>query len=181
MTRIAPIDHAAAEGRAKELLDGVKASLGAVPNMFRTLAHSPAALDAYLQLSGALGRGAIPGALKESIALALAGENRCEYCAAAHTLIGGKQGLSRDEAAANLAGRSSDPRTAAAVRFALAVSRTRGRVDDAELAAVRAAGFGDGEIAEIVGHVALNTLTNAFNNVSRPDVDFPRVELPAAA
>ena len=42
---------------------------------------------------------------------------------------------------------------------------------------MRTAGFSDGEIAEIVAHIALNVFTNYFNNITEVDLDFPKVDL----
>jgi len=61
------------------------------------------------------------------------------------------------------------------------VLKTRGGVSDADLEEVRAAGYSDGEIAEIIAHAALNVLTNYFNKVAETEVDFPRVALAGKA
>ena len=60
-------------------------------------------------------------------------------------------------------------------RFAVKVVRARGHVDDADLQAVQAAGYSDGQVIEIVLHVALNTLTNYVNEVAQTTIDFPVV------
>ncbi len=104
MPRLTPIDPAQAEGKTKALLDGVRKHLGMVPNLMATLAHSPAALEAYLGLGQALGRGALDARTRESIALAVASENGCDYCAAAHTALGKGLGVTAAELAANLQG-----------------------------------------------------------------------------
>ncbi len=180
MPRINPINPQAAEGQARDLLDGARRKLGMVPNLFATLAHSPAALGAYLGFGEALGRASLSAKLREQIALTVAGVNGRDYCASAHTAIGGGLGLEADELADNLAGRSGDARTAAALDFVRAIVEKRGRVTDDDLAAVRDAGFGDAEIAEMVAAVALNVFTNYFNHVADTEVDFPRVETAAA-
>ncbi len=177
MARISPIDHEAAEGQARSLLDGVNKSLGTVPNLMATIAHSPATLQAYLGFGQALGGGTLGGKLREQLALAVAGANACEYCASAHTALGKGQGVEESELASNLAADSADPRTDAALKFARAIVVKRGFVSDGDVEAVRAAGFGDGEITEIVGVVALNVFTNYFNHVAQTENDFPRVEV----
>src|SRR5207253_6864966 len=63
----------------------------------------------------------------------------------------------------------------AALSFTQAVLETRGGVSDADVEQVRAAGYSDGEIAEIIAHVALSVLTNYVNRVADTEVDFPRV------
>lgn len=174
MSRLQALDPAAATGKAQALLDGVRKKLGLVPNMMRTMASSPAVLEGYLGLSGALGSGQLLATLREQIALAVAQANGCNYCLAAHSLLGSKAGLANGDVVAARRGDASDPRAHAAIRFALAVVASRGGVADAELERVRGAGFGDGEIAEIVAHVALNVLTNYLNRVADTEIDFPR-------
>ena len=183
MSRInipATVDTAPAA--AQPLLDGVKTKLGSVPNLFRLLAVSPAALEGYLGLSGALGKGSLDARTRERIALAVAEFNGCGYCTSAHAFIGKNMaGLSDAEIAANRNGSSTDDRAAAAVRFAVKVVETRGQVSDADVAAIRLAGYSDAEVVEIVLHVALNTLTNYVNEVAETTIDFPAVKARDAA
>jgi uncharacterized peroxidase-related enzyme len=181
MPRIKAIEHANATGQAKELFDAVKANLGIVPAMTRTMVHSPAVLESYLSFSGALGRGALNAKLREQIAITVAPVNGCQYCLSAHTVIGKMAGVSEHNLAASRQARSSDAKTEAALKFALSVVEQRGRIADADFDAVRRAGYTDGEIAEIIAHVALNIFTNYFNNITQVEVDFPPVSLEAAA
>ena len=159
---------------AHDLLYAVKAKIGQVPNLYRLTATSPATLGGLLGLSGALGDGALSPALREQIALTVANVNGCGYCNAAHGFIG-KQMLKLDDdtIAAAREGRASDPKADAALRFARKVAVSRADVSDADVAEVRAAGFSDAELVEIVGHVALNTLTNYLNEVFGTEIDFP--------
>ena len=175
MPRLTPIDPAQAEGKAKTLLDGVQKALGTTPNLMRTLAHSPAALQAYLDLGKALGGGGLSAKAQEAIALTVAGENGCDYCASAHTAIGRHLGVETTELAENLKGRSGDPKLAAILRFARALVVKRGWVSDADLGHAREAGISDGEIAEVVAAVAASTFSNYFNHVVGTDIDFPLV------
>ena len=175
MPRLTPIDPGQAEGKAKALLDGVQKALGTTPKLLRTLAHSPAALQAYLDLGKALGGGSLSAEAREAIALTVAGENGCDYCASAHTAIGRQLGVAAAELAANLAGRSDDPKLAAVLSFARAVVVKRGWVSDADLRHAREAGVSDGEIAEVVAAVAANTFSNYFNHVAGTEIDFPLV------
>jgi uncharacterized peroxidase-related enzyme len=127
-------------------------------------------------LLGALGKGALPVATHERIALAVAQFNACDYCLSAHTYLGKNvANLDDGEIAANRNGTSNDARADAAVRFARKVAQLRGQVSDDDVRAVQAAGYTDGEIVEIVQHVALNTWTNYVNNVARTEIDFPVV------
>ncbi|AUY51633.1 carboxymuconolactone decarboxylase family protein [Streptomyces sp. CB01881] len=178
MPRLGTVNPDTAEPAAKALLDKVERALGVTPNMMRAMATSPAVLDGYLSFSGSLAKGTLGAALREQIALVTAVENSCDYCYAAHHVLGAKAGVSPADLASGGHAQAADPKAAAALRFARAVIRSKGFVSDEEIDIVRAAGYGDGEIGEIVGAVALNTFTNYFNSVGRTEIDFPVVALP---
>lgn len=183
MSRIpTPADIADAPAASQALLQGVEKMLGSVPNLFRLVANSPAALEGYLGLNGALGKGALNAATRERIALAIANYNGCSYCNSAHTFLGKNVAKLDDaEIAANRAGRSTDAKADAAVSFAVKVVGARGRVSATDVAEVKAAGYSDAELVEIVGHVALNVLTNYINEVFQTEIDFPVFEAARAA
>jgi len=167
---------------ARPLLNAVAKQLGSAPNLFRLVATSPQALEGYLGLSGALGKGALPPATRERIALAVAEINGCDYCLSAHAYLGKNLAKLDDaEIAANRHGGSNDPKADAAVRFAAKVAAARGHIAEADFAAVRLAGYSDAQIIEIVQHVALNTWTNYFNVVFQTEIDFPVVTAGKAA
>ena len=181
MARIQPIDLDQAEGKAKALLENVSKALGMVPNLMRTLAHSAAALEAYLGFGKALHGGLLSAVLREQIALTVANANACEYCASAHAALGKRFGLDATELKRNLQALSSDPKVEAALQFVRAVVVRQGWVTDDELQRVRQAGFSDGEINEIIATTAITIFSTYFNHVAETEVDFPAVELAAAA
>ena len=181
MPRITAIDPANATGKTKELLDAVKSTLGLVPNSIRAMAQSPAVLEAYLNFSGALADGKLNAKLREQLALVTAETNRCSYCASAHTAVAKMIGLPDDAILSARNAHASDPKTDAALKFARAIIDTRGQVSEADVEAAKKAGFSEGEIGEIIAHVALNTFTNYFNLAAETEIDFPKVQLGAAA
>jgi len=162
---------------SQALLADIHQAFGATPNMFKAVSNAPAALQSMWAAFGALGKGTLGARLGEQIAVAIANCNRCEYCLAAHTVLGQNAGASPAEMAAAQLGQSDDPRTAAALEFAIKVVEQRARLGDADVARLRAAGFGDGQIVEIMAHVALNLVTNYVNVALDVPVDFPRVAL----
>jgi uncharacterized peroxidase-related enzyme len=174
MERITPINLQAAQGRAKELLDAVKARLGLVPNMTRAMAVSPPVLDAYLGFIGALRGGVLPARVREQLALDVGEANHCDYCVSAHSALGKRAGLTDQEILDSRRGASADPKADVLLRFARTVVEKRGLIEDADIAAVREAGYGDAELAEVVAHVGLNLFTNYFNNVAGTAIDFPK-------
>ena len=175
MSRINPVDRETTNDRLRKTFDAIQKQLGVVPNMMRTMAHSPAALDAYLAFGAALHRGLLPASLQEQIALTVAEMNGCDYCLSAHSALGRGAGLSGDDIAASRDGHASDAKSAAALQFTRALIDRRGAVSEQDVARVRSAGFGDGEIAEIIAHVGLNVFTNYFNRAVLTEIDFPLV------
>jgi len=175
MSRLATINPALATGKAKDLLTAVRAKLGLVPNMTKVMANSPAVLEGYLGLSGSLGDGLLDAKTRERLALVTAQQNECNYCLSTHSAIGKMVGLSPAEIAESRSGHTSEPRSNAALIFASRVLDTHGDLNSEDLTAVRQAGFSDGEIAEIIAHVALNVFTNYFNKAADVDIDFPKV------
>src|SRR5579872_6333039 len=128
MPTITPIDPARATGKAKQLLEAVQAKLGITPNLMKTFATSPAALEAYLNFSGALGGGLLDAKFREQIALAVAQANSCEYCLSAHTVIGGMVGLKPEEIQSSRQSHSTEAKKNAGLQFAQAIVVQRGEV-----------------------------------------------------
>jgi uncharacterized peroxidase-related enzyme len=183
MSRIpTPATIEAAPAASRPLLEAVKQQLGIAPNLFRLVSNSPAALEGYLSLSGALAKGALPAPTRERIALAVAEINGCSYCLSAHTYLGKNLAKLDDaEITANRNGSSNDAKAEAAVKFSVKVARERGHVSETDLRAVKSAGYNDAQVIEMVLHVALNTWTNYINEVAKTDIDFPVVTARQAA
>jgi uncharacterized peroxidase-related enzyme len=177
MSRIATIDPVHAPADVQATLAAVKAKIGMVPNLFSTFAQSSAVLNGYLALSDALGKGVLTARQREIISLAVAQANECHYCLSAHTLMGKGAGLSPEGIRKAREGKAESDIDNAVASFARRVVDTRGQVSDAELAAARSAGLGDGQIIEVIGNVAINVLTNYTNNVALTDIDFPKVDV----
>lgn len=177
MNRVPLIDRNDTSAERKQTLDAIHAAFGATPAMFRAVANSPAALNSMWGSFAALGGGVIGARLGEQIAVAIANRNACNYCLAAHTALGMKAGMSAEVMAAAQAGESSEPKTRAALQFALKLVEQRGQVEAADVESVREAGFDDEEIVEILAHVALNLFTNYVNIALDVPVDFPTVRL----
>ena len=180
MSRINVPTREAAPAASQPLLDAVEKQLGVVPNLFRLIGQSPAALEGFLAFSGALGR-TLDVKTRNRVALATAEANGCDYCLSAHSYLATNLAKLDDaEIAANRRGHSNDPETNAALVFAAKVARQRGQVTDADVAAVKLAGYSDAEVVDIVANVALNVFTNFLNNVAATEIDFPVVRAEAA-
>src|SRR4030095_9057879 len=176
MTRLKAVSPEAATGKTKELYTVIKGRLGVVPNMMKTMGNSSAFLQGYLHLSDALSGGSLGAKIGELIALAVAEANACNYCLSAHTYLSANL-VKIDQSAIEAArtGESTDPKTDAILKFAKILVNKKGQADDSDVYAIKQAGLTDGEIGEIIGHVALNLLTNYFNIVADTEIDFPVV------
>ena len=163
-------------GKQKELFNQIESAFGAVPNMFKTIGNSPAALEAMFGFFGALGSGKINAKLGEKIAVLVANINSCGYCLAAHTALGQKAGATAEEMSNAQAGNAGDSKTQAALDFAKEVVQNRANIGKGEVENLKNAGFSDEEIAEILAHIALNIFTNYTNVAFDVPIDFPEVE-----
>lgn len=181
MSRLSIPDLDSAPEASRPILDAVHKQLGVVPNMFRLIAASPAALEGFTGNNGALAR-TLDVKTRERIALAVAQVNGCDYCLSAHTYLGlNLAKLTPEEIDRNRRGHSGDARADAAVRFAAKVVRDRGQVSDTDIAELREAGYSDGQIVEIVAVAAENVFTNLLNIVAGTEIDFPVVSAANAA
>jgi uncharacterized peroxidase-related enzyme len=181
MTRLPHVEPGTADTTTEELFTTARQQIGGTPNMTQAMANSPALLNGYLALSAALSRGRLRPAVREQIALAIAQRNGCDYCMSAHTFAAAQiLHLEPASIAAARHAHSDDPKTGAALRLATAINDTRGGVTQAQLDTAKAAGLNDAEIAEVVGNVALNVLTNYFNKTADTDIDFPPVRTTAS-
>ncbi len=181
MARIQPVETAHADTKTVQLLQAVEKKMGIVPSLIATMANSHAVVQAYLSFSQSLAGGSLQAPLREQIALTVGQANECDYCVAAHSYFGQKAGLGEEDLLDARRGTADDEKVAAALSFARKIVESRGLVNDDDLEEVRRAGYTDGEIGEIVAHVALNNFTNYFNHVAGTEVDFPPVPMLAAA
>jgi uncharacterized peroxidase-related enzyme len=176
MARVNVLDAETTKGWAGRLLKKVGEGLGVVPNMFKAMGNSEWTLDGFLTLNGNLGQGKLGGPLIKMVTLATSELNGCEYCVSAHTQLAKNSELLTPEQSLDARRlKGVDDRTSAALTFVKRVWETKGKVSDGDLKTVRDAGFGDAEIMEIIGVMALATLANYVSNVSQIDLDFPEV------
>ncbi|MDQ0394934.1 carboxymuconolactone decarboxylase family protein [Labrys monachus] len=174
------VEHVSAESQA--LLAGVRSRLGAVPNMYRIIANSPAALEAFLGFCNALDKGGVDRLTRERVALAVAEANGSDYCLSAQTYRVRKAAILDDaEITANRNGASNDIKADAAVRFAARLARERGQVGEADVEAMKRAGYSDADIVEVIATVAINVFANIINEALKTDIDFPRISARRAA
>jgi uncharacterized peroxidase-related enzyme len=177
MARIRTVNLNDTSADVNATLSGVKAKIGAVPNIYATFAHSSAVLNGYLAFSEALTKGRLTRAQRESIALAIGQANSCQYCLSAHTLLAKGVGLNPTAVRDARNGQSADPLTDALVKLAVKIVNQRGVLSDTDIDEARVHAVDDGLIIEVIGNVALNTLTNYTNHIAGTEIDFPVVQV----
>ncbi len=173
MPRLNQVTPEKADGATKDIYDGLIKKSGKVINIFQAMGNSPAALKAYLSMAGALAEGQLSPQDREVIYLAVSERNGCHYCVSAHTMLAKKAGLGADTIVAARKFEGDNDKHHALLKFVRRVIETRGFVSDEELAAVRGAGYSDGQIAESIAFIGLATYSNLFNHVHDTKLDFP--------
>lgn len=166
MTRMEPLTPDTAKGAAKDLLADLVARHGSAGRMVSTMAHSPAVLGGYLQLNRAMKRAKLDRAISERISLAVQENQGCALCLQAHADGARAVGVSEEEIELARKGTSADEKIAAMVAYGYQVHTAPASITDEQLEALRRYGYSDREIADVVGIVALNVLTGAFNLVA---------------
>jgi len=171
MARIAIPTKETTPAATKPILERYERNLGVTPNFFSLIARSPDVLSAEANMHAILGK-SLGHDTRERIHIMTAEVNGCNYCLSVHTYVGGKfNKMSKEDMEMNRDGHSTDPKADAAVQFAYQVAKNRGHVTDADFAAVRAAGFSDEQIIDIVAETAFSFTTNLFNNTFQTDID----------
>ncbi|HLI67921.1 MAG TPA: carboxymuconolactone decarboxylase family protein [Caulobacteraceae bacterium] len=177
MPTLSPVDTDSLTGKARETIERVQQRSGRIPNMVRLLVNSPAALDGYIAFASALAQGALSPELQALVGVAVTSELGCDYSLAAVSGIARRGGVSDKALDAARTAAADDPRTAALLGFAVDLVREHGRLPEGRVEALKARGFTDGEIAEVIAGVGLNVFRAYFNLTARPVMDFA----PAAA
>lgn len=173
MTKIELLPESQASEGTKELYGVIKSQMGKVPNIYQVYGHSSAALKANLQLTDTLSGGELSKKEIEIVALVVSQGNGCEYCLAAHSMLGGISGMSDDEMINVRTGTHSNVKEQALISFTKAVYINKGRIDDVVLSDFFQVGYSNGAAVEVIGLIALNTFNNYTNSLAGTPVDFP--------
>ncbi|HEY4340978.1 MAG TPA: carboxymuconolactone decarboxylase family protein [Steroidobacteraceae bacterium] len=177
MSRIHTPALEAAIGETAEVYARIKKMAGSVPNTFATIgAHGPAALQAVLNADAVLAASSLTKQDQETIKLVVSVVAGCEYCVAAHSLLGKMAGLPPDVLKAlRDAQPTGEEKRDALARFVTVLTKTRGTIPEAEFTAIKRAGYIDVQLVEISLAIAVTVFTNVFNRSNDTTVDFPAV------
>jgi len=166
-----------AQGALKEELERTRSMLGMIPNVFKVAANSASALTALNCLFESVKKCSLGTRIAEQLALALATQNKCQYCSRAHSALAAGVGLDSREIMAAQKCTGSDSKAQAAITLAIELNRNHGMVNDGFLENVRSEGISDEQIIEIILITIQNLFTHMVNNLARTPCEFP--ELPS--
>jgi uncharacterized peroxidase-related enzyme len=177
MSRLSVPDLEYQAGPSGQVYAQIKKAIGSVPNTFAAIAaHGPAALKSILAADAVLAAGSLTKRDQETIKLIVSGVAGCDYCVAAHSLLGKLAGLKPDELKnirdGNLTG---DAKRDALIRFVRKLAQSSGTVSDEDFAAIKAAGYSDAQLVDISLAFATTVFTNVFNRINDTEIDFPAV------
>jgi uncharacterized peroxidase-related enzyme len=177
MSRIVTPAIETATGATAEIYAQLKKTIGGVPNTFAAIgAHGPAALRAVLQADSVLAAGSLGKQDLETIKLVVSAAAGCDYCVAAHSLLGKMAGLTPEALREIRAGDATgDAKRDSLVHFVSTLAHTSGRISDDSFRAIKAAGYTDAQLVEISLAIAVTVFTNVFNRVNDTDIDLPPV------
>jgi AhpD family alkylhydroperoxidase len=154
------------------IFDNLKRGIGSVPNLYATLAHSEHALGNYLAFQN--GKSSITGKAREIVNLVVSQVNACEYCLAAHTVIGKMNGFSDEQILEIRSGRASfDAKFDALARLVKNIEAQRGHADQALVDAFFEAGWTKANLVDTIVAIGDKVVTNYLHGTTRVPVDFP--------
>ncbi len=173
MTLAAQTIDSAPDG-ARQILEGAKARMGMVPNMYGRMANLPGLLTTYAHGSEAFrGQGGFTPAEQEVVLLVISRENGCDYCVGAHSMIAEKMSKVPPQALEAIrAGKAiADPKLAALAAFTQAMVEKRGNPSPEDAAAFLKAGFTEQHILAIILAISVKTISNYANHVFHTPLD----------
>lgn len=173
MSKLKPVHFDDAHPHAQKIFETLKQKVGMVPNIYAGVANSPVMLQALVEFSEKLKSGEFTPREVEAVALAIAQENKCEYCLSAHTEIGKMFGLTEDEILDLRLCKSEDKKLQVLTQLAKEIVTTKGYPNTETIERFFEVGYNKAALAELIGLVSLNIFTNYFNHIAETEIDFP--------
>jgi uncharacterized peroxidase-related enzyme len=168
MAIVSYISNQDAAEKVKPVFEGMQKKLGAVPNVFRAMAHNPDMLEAFLSLNATLPRTQLNGKLRELAYIKTSELNECDYCLHHHRALGKKAGLNDRQVNETAEGETSDAYDELerdVMRYAEEVTRHI-NVSDELLDRLKKK-LGDREIVELAMTVGIANFTNRVTETLR--------------
>ena len=172
MTTINVPTRAEVNATNQTIFDQLKSGMGMVPNLYATFAHSDTALATYLAFQNA--KSSIAGKAREVVNLVVSQVNQCQYCLAAHTMLGKMNGFTNVQIMEIRHGQASfDAKFDALARLTKGIVESRGHVDQALVEAFFAAGWTKEYLVDAIVVIGDKTVSNYLHSTTKIPVDFP--------
>ena len=164
------------DGQTKEIFNNISQKVGRVPNLYAAMANSPQLLGGFLAFEESLKQGSFSAKENEAIALAVSQSNNCDYCLAAHSAIGKMLGYSENEVIDIRKGTSADRKLNALTNLATELTEKRGHASKESISNFLEAGYTHQSLAELIGMVAIRSITNYIFSNGNFEIDFPKAK-----
>lgn len=174
MKTLKALSHEQAADSTKGVFDNIKKKIGRVPNLYAAMGNSPQLLQGFLAFEATLKQGTFSAKEGEAIALAVSEANQCNYCLAAHSAIGKMQGYTENEVIDIRKGTIGDPKLNALLQLATELTLKRGKATPATIDNFLSVGYTSQALAELIGFVAIRSITNYIFSNGDFEIDFPK-------
>lgn len=164
------------DAKSQQLFDVLQKQVGMVPNLYATIGYSSNALAAYLDFQQTQTKGSFKAKEREAIFLAVSQVNGCNYCLAAHTALGKRNGFTEEETLALRAGTHDDEKLWVITQLAADITRSHGRPNDDLVEAFFGLGYTEKALVDLLALVADKTFANYVHNITQVDIDFPAAQ-----
>ena len=161
---------------SQAILNAVKGKIGMVPNLYAAMGVSDKLLGGFLAFTETLKSGEFSNKEYEAIALATSQENGCAYCLSAHTAIGKMNGFTEEETLELRNNSIADVKLNALVNLVSELVEFNGHPSESTLVNFFEVGYSKVAFAELIGAVALTTITNNVFHNGGFEIDFPKAK-----
>ncbi len=171
MAMVSYVTNQDAGEKVRTVFEGMEKKIGAVPNVFRVMAHSPEMLEAFLALNATLPKTKLDGKLRELAYIKTSELNACDYCLHHHRALGKKAGLNDRQVSETADIEESDAYDDLqrdVMRYAEQATRHI-HVDDSLFARLKQT-LGDRELVELAMTVGIANLTNRVTETLRMEL-----------
>jgi uncharacterized peroxidase-related enzyme len=176
ISKLPLIDEVQASGEVGTIFSAIKRELGVpeIPNSFKSLAVSPAALKVYWAFaSGFYTNLTLPQSLVSMILYTVAEHNKCQYCKALNEVscrLLGVDEQTLSDLAQNL-GNVSPERVREIIQFSLKVNADPQGLTEQDYDRLRQQGVSDAELVEIILVAATARFNDTLADTLKFDVD----------
>lgn len=176
MKTLKPISFEEANENTQNIFNAVKSKIGMVPNLYATMGVSDKLLGGFLAFTETIKSGEFTNKEYEAIALATSQANGCAYCLSAHTTLGKMNGFTEEETLELRTNTIKNTKLNALVSLASEITALHGHPTPQTVQNFFDEGYSKAAFAELIGAIALTTITNYVYHNGGFEIDFPKAQ-----